>query len=104
MEEGAPVEALRLGLLDGEGWRCCRVRVPSAEIAWITAILEAYDNEFLVRTEGRGSGWLRIWYPVTSQPTLGKVLCEMKTLFPTDVGEYFEGMAGLDDVYPDEAT
>lgn len=102
MSRPGVADALRLRLLSGEGWRCCRLHVPREEIAWVTAVLEGYDNEFLVRTEGRGTGWLRIWYPETSHSTLGRVVLEMKSLFPTVVGEYFDGMAGLDEVYPDE--
>ncbi len=83
------------------GWCSRRVSVPVPEISYVACIFEAYDNEFLVRTETQGLGVLRIWYPASSQANLENVLREMRTEFPITILSEEVGMAGLDEVYPE---
>lgn len=79
----------------------CRILVPLDEISYVVSILEGYDNEFLVRTETRGMGILRLWYPESSRGTLDAVLREMATDFPLSVLGFLPGMAGLDEAFSD---
>lgn len=83
------------------GWRACRLNVPVSEISYVASIFEAYDNEFLVRTETQGLGILRIWYPASNQCNLDNVIREMRTEFPITILAEQMGMAGLDEVYPE---
>jgi len=82
-------------------WECCRALIPCDEIGYLVAIFEAYENEFLVRTEQRGLGIVRIWYPRVNRPTLERVFTEFRTEFPVDVLGFAPGMDGLDEVYPE---
>lgn len=75
--------------------------IPRDEIGYMSAILEGYPNGFLLRTEERGAGWIRVWYPATNRPLLDALLREFRTEFPIDGIEFQPGMAGLDEVYPD---
>ncbi|MBI1293295.1 hypothetical protein GC173_18985 [bacterium] len=82
-------------------WETCRALIPCDEIGYLVAIFEAYENEFLVRTEQRGMGLVRIWYPKIFRPTLDRVFNEFRADFPVDVLGFSPGMDGLDEVYPD---
>ncbi|MCC5876157.1 MAG: hypothetical protein JJU11_08080 [Candidatus Sumerlaeia bacterium] len=68
----------------------------------MTAILEGYDNEFLLRSDEPGVGRVRVWYHESSGELLHQVLVECRTHFPVTGVEFLPGMAGLDDIYPDE--
>jgi hypothetical protein len=83
------------------GWETCRVLIPCEEIGYLVALFEAYENEFLVRTEQRGMGLVRIWYPVAFRGNLERVLAECRQEFPVDVLGFAPGMDGLDEVYPE---
>jgi len=82
-------------------WQTCRILVPREQIAYVVAIFEGYENEFLVRTETRGLGVLRIWYPEGNRGTLDAVIREFSSEFDVQVLEFAAGMAGLDEVYPE---
>jgi hypothetical protein len=84
-----------------QGWETCRVLIPVDEIGYVVAIFEAYENEFLVRTEARGLGLLRIWYPIGSRPQLDRCLAEFRLEFPVDVLGFSPGIDGLDEIYPE---
>ncbi|CAN5166354.1 hypothetical protein BH09SUM1_BH09SUM1_22410 [soil metagenome] len=83
------------------GWETCRILVPIDEISYVVSIFEGYDNEFLIRTETRGLGLLRIWYAVTSRATMNEVLKEMRGEFPVQVLGFSAGMDGLEEIYPE---
>lgn len=82
-------------------WETCRLSIPVDEIGYLVAIFEGYENQFLVRTETKGLGLLRIWYPAANRPLLEKLLGEMRAEFPVDILGYFEGMDALDEVFPE---
>lgn len=86
---------------DSDLWETCRLELPREEISLACCLLEAYDNEFLVRTETPGLGILRIWYPVTSRPQLDEVLVDLRREMPLQELHFGRGMEGLDEVYPD---
>lgn len=85
---------------DGAGWETCRVLVRLDDISYMSAILEAHDNMFLVRTETKGLGFLRLWYPTAYRPHLDRILQEVQGDIPLDILGFEPGMAGLDEVYP----
>ncbi len=82
-------------------WQTCRLLVPLDQIAYVVAILEGYDNDFLVRTETRGLGFLRIWYPVDRRPLFDEILIEFAAEFDARALEYLPGMDGLEEIYPE---
>ena len=82
-------------------WQTCRVQLPPEEIALISAILEAYDNQFLTRTESEEEGRVRIWYAAAVRPLLDEVLLDLNREFPVKVLSFEEGMEGLDEVIPE---
>lgn len=82
-------------------WECCRVRVAPDQIAYLTAVLEAYDNQFLARTEDPKSGIMHIWYARTNRPVLEEVIIDVRREIPLKVLSYSIGMEGLDQVYPE---
>ncbi len=84
-----------------EGWETTRLRLPIAELGYVAAILEAYDNQFLVRTEDRTVGLAVIWYPRENRALLDDLLIEFSGEFPIEVLARAPGMAGLDDVFPE---
>jgi hypothetical protein len=84
-----------------KSWECCRLRIPPDQIAYLSAILEAYDNAFLVRTEDRKTGLMRIWYVTVNRPILEEVLLDLRREIPVKVLSYSKGMDGLDQVYPE---
>lgn len=82
-------------------WQTCRIQVPPEEIAFISAIFEAYDNQFLIRTESEEDGRVRIWYTASVRPLLDEVLLDLNREFPVKVLSFEEGMEGLDEVIPE---
>ena len=97
----APGQTARAPLITDARWRTLRVLIPVDQISYIAGILEAYDNHFLVRTESQGQGIMRIWFPAENRPLLDDVLLEFRSEFSVQIMEESEGMAGLDEVYPD---
>jgi hypothetical protein len=91
----------RAPLITDARWRTLRVLIPVDQISYIAGILEAYDNHFLVRTESQGQGIMRIWFPQENRLLLNDVLLEFRSEFTVEILEESEGMAGLDEVYPD---
>ena len=85
---------------DGD-WETCRLMVPREQIAYVTAIFEGFDNEFLVRTEEKGLGFLRVWYARHARANLDAVLREMAGEFPFDIVSFTAGMDGLEEIYPE---
>ena len=85
-----------------EAWETCRLRLPTEEIAYLVAVLEAYDNQFLLRTEDRGLGLVRIWYSLPNRPVLEDVLLDLKGQIPVNVLAFAPGMEMLDEIYPPE--
>lgn len=83
------------------GWLTYRVRVPVDEIAYVAAILEGHENEYLVRTETRGLGILRIWLPESQRHYLEQLFIEMRQEFDVEILGASVGMEGLDEVYPE---
>ena len=89
------------GCAGDESWRTLVVVIPIEEISYFSSILEAYDNEFLVRTYDKAAGLVYIWYAAGSESTLEQVLLEFRSEFiVTEVARH-HGMAGLDEVYPE---
>lgn len=84
-----------------DGWETVRLLVPTDEIGYIVALFEGYANQFLVRTETKGLGFLRIWFPSSSRRQFDAVLSEMRTEFPIEVLETTKGMSALDEVFPE---
>lgn len=82
------------------GWETCRIRASVDAIGYVVSITEAYDNCFLVRTETKGLGLLRVWYPRKFRSLLDQLFLEMSGEFDIEVLEYAEGMAGLDEIFP----
>lgn len=72
------------------------------EIAYMTAVLEGYDNQFILRSDEPRAGQVRVWCHESAVPLLENLLTEFRTQFPLEDVEYIPGMAGLDDIYPDE--
>jgi len=62
--------------------------------------LEAYDNLFLVRTEDRRMGLLRVWYHESAEPVLEQILRDLRRETPIKTVAVEDGMTGLDDSYP----
>lgn len=84
-----------------EGWETTRLLVPREEIGYVAYMLEGYDNHFLVRTEVKGFGVLRAWYPQEHRALLDAVLLELSGELPVEVLGREPGMTGLDEVYPE---
>lgn len=94
-------QTARTPLITDARWRTLRVLIPVDQISYIAGILEAYDNHFLARTVSQGQGVVCIWFPAENRPLLDSVLLEFRSEFPVEILEESEGMAGLDEVYPD---
>lgn len=91
-----------MGGCTGQDDWCTRVLlIPREEISYVTSILEAYDNQFLVRTQTKGLGIVRVWLARPSLATLDEVIREMRGEFPVDVIATEEGMTGLEEIYPE---
>ncbi len=83
-----------------EGWVSYKIKVPKEYIGYLVSIFEAYENHFLVRTEIKEMGVLRIWFPADHEPLLKEIFLEMRTEVWIEVLEKAEGMTGLDEVFP----
>ncbi|MCC6546578.1 DUF4911 domain-containing protein [Candidatus Sumerlaeota bacterium] len=84
-----------------EGWRTLVVVLPPSEISYFSSILEAYDNEFLVRTYDKAIGLVYVWYGEASGALLERVLHDLRSDMMIREVERHVGMAGLDEVYPE---
>ncbi len=84
-----------------EGWETVRLRLPIAELGYAASVLEAYDNQFLIRTMDRTVGFAVVWYPRENRALLDEILLELSSEFPIEVLGHEPGMAGLDDVFPE---
>ena len=89
------------GFEGDDSWQCCRVKIPPDQVAFLTSVLEGYDNQFLVRTEDRRNGIACIWYAVPSRLLLEEVLLDLGRDMPVKVLSYSKGMDGLDQVFPE---
>jgi hypothetical protein len=85
-------------------WENARLLVARDDIALLCALFEAHDNEFLVRTETRGLGYIRIWFPRHARPQFDAIMTELAGEIPLQLLGFFPGMEGLEEIYPDEAT
>lgn len=83
-------------------WRTCRLRIPPAQISHLTAVVEAYDNQFILRTEDKEQGVIHLWYARQHQAVLEEILLDLEDQFPVKVLSFTQGMRGLDDIYPEE--
>lgn len=81
-------------------WRTARLWVDPEQIGLVVAILEGYENHFLVRTERRGEGYLRIWHPASYGELLGRVLVELGQEITVERLETEVGMTRVDEIFP----
>ncbi len=100
-ERVTTTETITNGCAGDESWRTLVVVFPIEQISYVSSILEAYDNEFLVRTYDKAAGLVYIWYAAGSEATLEQVILEFRTEFAVTEVARHRGMAGLDEVYPE---
>lgn len=84
-----------------DAWECCRIKIAPEQIAHLTAVMEGYDNQFIVRAEDPGVALMRIWYAAANRPVLEEVLLDLRREIAVKVLSYSKGMEGLDQVIPE---
>ena len=92
---------LRPDVENDANWECCRLHIPSTQISFVSSILEAYDNQFLVRTEDRLDARIVVWYEKGNHALMEEVVLDLQEKFPVRILSFSKGMEGLDEVYPE---